>query len=61
MIGTIYNDLVNDVKRVKSEVEHTLTPTRERSLVITKLDDAILWIYATAGADPDIGDWGVNL
>mgnify|MGYP003320868234 CR=1 FL=1 len=39
--------IVGDIYAVRREVEKTYPPSRERSLALTKLDEAALWIKAT--------------
>lgn len=36
--------IVGDIYTVRREVEKTYPPSRERSLVLTKLDEATMWL-----------------
>lgn len=40
-------DIQKDIESLVTRVEKEITPSRERSLVITKLQEAYLWLEVT--------------
>ena len=41
-----FNQVVEVVDTLRSVVESNMTPSREKSLALTKLDECIMWVSA---------------
>ena len=39
------------IRRAKAKATENLSPSRETSLVLTKLDEALLWLTLSSGKD----------